>query len=51
MNVFQSEIENTGRNIDSIRFEKEYENFISEKLIMSEILPAESMKEIDIIIN
>ena len=51
MKAFQSEIECTGNKIDSIRFEKEYENFISEKLVMSEILPAESMKEVDAIIG
>jgi hypothetical protein len=49
--VLQEEVEGAGQRIDEVRSSKEYGNFIAERLVMSEILQAESLRDVDLIIN
>lgn len=49
--ILQEEVEAAGKRIDEVRSEKDYEHFIAERLVMSEILSAESLRDVDLIIN
>jgi hypothetical protein len=47
--TLQEELEAAGLRIDELRAAKDYQTFTAERLLMAEILPPESLRDVDLI--